>query len=152
MLSSNIAVDPCTSNHGGCNHFCFTLSSTTRICDCALGFYLDSDNVTCNPRKSHGKVTIDLFWLSLHKNRVYSKCVNVYYYLFHEITCTNLQIGRNFVTCCAPITFYLLGNVSWLLGYDLTPCDASHAHLWLLKQSRTISQVHKNHKWITSLI
>ena len=53
MLSSNIAVGPCTRNHGGCNHFCFTLSSTTRICDCALGFSLASDNMTCNPRKSY---------------------------------------------------------------------------------------------------
>jgi len=54
MLSSVVAVDPCTTTYnGGCKNFCFTSSSTTRVCDCAPGFSLDSDNVTCNPRKSY---------------------------------------------------------------------------------------------------
>ena len=48
-----VAVGPCAMYNGGCNHICWTSSSTTRLCDCAVGFQIDSDGATCTSRKSH---------------------------------------------------------------------------------------------------
>ena len=59
MLSYYI-VGPCATNYGGCSQFCWTTSSTTRVCDCTLGFFLASDGQTCNHRKSHKSP--DSFW------------------------------------------------------------------------------------------
>ena len=47
-----VAVGPCAMMNGGCDHICWTLSSTTKVCDCALGFTVDSDGTTCTSRKS----------------------------------------------------------------------------------------------------
>jgi len=47
-----VAVGPCAMMNGGCDHICWTLSSTTKVCDCALGFTVDSDGTTCISRKS----------------------------------------------------------------------------------------------------
>jgi len=54
ILCDNIfIVGPCAMNNGGCSHFCWTLSSTSRACDCAVGFFLASDGTTCISRKSY---------------------------------------------------------------------------------------------------
>jgi len=48
-----LRIGPCTTNNGGCNQFCWTSSSNTRVCDCAPGFLLASDGETCTSRKSY---------------------------------------------------------------------------------------------------
>ena len=58
-----VAVGPCTMYNGGCDHICWTLSSTTRVCDCALGLSLDSDGATCISRKSCNNTVVWSFFL-----------------------------------------------------------------------------------------
>ena len=53
ILSNDAVVGPCTNNNGGCRQICITLSSKTKVCDCAAGFFLNSNGETCSPRKSH---------------------------------------------------------------------------------------------------
>jgi len=42
---------PCATNNGNCSQFCWTTSSITRDCDCALGFFLAADGTQCISRK-----------------------------------------------------------------------------------------------------
>jgi len=49
------AVGPCSRNYGGCSHYCWTTSENTKVCDCAPGFFLDSDGKKCTIRKYHNK-------------------------------------------------------------------------------------------------
>jgi len=50
---------PCaTSHNGGCSQFCWTRSSGTRDCDCALGFFLAADGVECISRKTYSSTVL----------------------------------------------------------------------------------------------
>jgi len=62
VVAATLYAGPCTRNNGGCSQYCWTTSSTTRVCDCSLGFFLASDAAKCISRKTHD-ITVGLLYL-----------------------------------------------------------------------------------------
>ncbi len=44
--------NPCEKNNNGCKHLCFFLGGNTTKCDCASGFTISSDGISCMGTKS----------------------------------------------------------------------------------------------------